>query len=577
MSNFKPALITGAAALIVVAITIIILSVGGGSSKGLYISSCSGDVLLSNSTDGTSAAAETDTVLKGGDVITVNADSFCTLVYRSKKNDQDQNYIVVEPMSQVFITEEFDGSKDGELYLNRGAVIVCSLEDIQPNVIVRTANSSYTTENTVTRVEYTLGSEASAAYTDCAAFGGNVEITMFNSLGNIVTVSGSQLDENTSQLLGSGRVSRVNTGTDSPYFEYLNTEIVLSDYSSYTLKTLITASSFGELAFTAADLKTAYDSALDAESSGASEDETNPDNADTSDTIQTAASMETTTVAPETTASTESTTAAPHTTRATEAYTTYATTTAAPASTTAPPQTTAQQVQSSDTEELYFIVTIIIDDEIYEQEVAYGNNAEKPADPVISGKIFTGWDGSFENITSDVTITAQFADDSTAVTTASTTDITFVTLPSTSVSADLTTEFGSLYHTVTIVIGDSVSTVLVKDGDTAPLPDVNVPGYTFLGWDKSALNITADTTITAMLTADVFSPTTTTSLYSTTDTVVVTFVVDGASYPVVVQKGQTAVPPLIPTTDRYGNNFVGWLGNYSSVTEDTTVTALFAQ
>lgn len=69
MKSFKTAIIAGALALVAVIATVIVLT-SGSSGYGLYISSVSGDVVISNAEGTTQAAAET--FLATGDALTVN-------------------------------------------------------------------------------------------------------------------------------------------------------------------------------------------------------------------------------------------------------------------------------------------------------------------------------------------------------------------------------------------------------------------------------------------------------------------------------------------------------------------------
>ncbi|MDE6594916.1 MAG: InlB B-repeat-containing protein, partial [Oscillospiraceae bacterium] len=240
-------------------------------------------------------------------------------------------------------------------------------------------------------------------------------------------------------------------------------------------------------------------------------------------------------------------------------------------------------------------VTIIINGAETLQEVVHGGNAIKPADPVIDGLTFAGWDKSFENITQDTIITALFKETSGSATT----------------------------HTVTVVINGRSDTIIVEHGQSANLPTtLNVEGYIFKGWDKDFTNITQDVTITAILepqtqahtvtfvingqsypvqvehggtavppyipdkstgfigwdktvnniTADV----TITAVFSVPVSHTVTFMIDGRSYPVTVEDGATVEPPFNPTTDASGRNFIGWdRGTLSNITSDTIITAIF--
>ena len=109
----------------------------------------------------------------------------------------------------------------------------------------------------------------------------------------------------------------------------------------------------------------------------------------------------------------------------------------------------------------YYTVRFVVNEEVIKEEkVQEGKSANLPVAPILEGKIFVDWVGDFENITSDVTITAVYDD-------------------------------VGLYVTF-IVDGENYGRpILVKYGD-----DVNTPtdpvkeGYTFIGWDKDLTNVT---------------------------------------------------------------------------------------
>ena len=542
MKSFKTAIIAGALALVAVIATVIVLTTGN-SGYGLYISSVSGDVVISNSEGTAQAAAET--FLTTGDALTVNAGGSCTLIYRTRDN-YDQNYIVLEPVTQVLATGKYTGKSDDELYLNRGSVIVSALNKSKKNIIIRTAGASVTTKDAAMRIAYELGEGTTT--TLAASFGGASEIQLYDSLGNAVDRDGMKLQS--PEVLGEGLSAKIVSSGDVPSFEYLNIKTDLSTYSANTLKELLTISAFhdGMLSFTAAEIKAAYDAAP----ADAPADEPEiPEESVTEETTVTTV-PETSETEEVTTVPTEETTVTTTTAQTTTAYTTtYATTTQAP-------QTTAQTTSTASGKML--TVYVIVDDEITMQEVPYGGNAVQPADPVVEGKRFVGWDGSFTNITEDeTTISAIFEDDA-SVTTAST-SVTFDTAT--------TTASDSRTFTVTVVVNGQATTQTVAYGGSAVLPAVNIPGYTFMGWDRSPDNITENCTITAILVPD--GSTTDTS--STTYTV--TFVVDGVSYPVTVSAGSSAVAPVSPTINSRGQTFVGWDTDFSNVTHDLTVTAIF--
>ena len=541
MKSFKTAIIAGALALVAVIATVIVLT-SGSSGYGLYISSVSGDVVISNAEGTTQAAAET--FLATGDALTVNAGGSCTLIYRTRDN-YDQNYIVLEPATQVLATGKYTGKSDDELYLNRGSVMVSALNKSKKNIIIRTASASVTTKDAAMRIAYELGEGTTT--TLAASFGGASEIQLYDSLGNAVDRDGMKLQS--PEVLGEGLSAKVVSSGDVPSFEYLNIKTDLSSYNADTLKELLTISAFhdGMLSFTAAEIKAAYDAAPT--EAPADEPEV-PEESVTEETTVT--TVPETSETEETTIPSEETTVT--TTTPAQTTTAYTTTTAA---TTQAPQTTAQTTSTASGKMI--TVYVIIDDEITMQEVPYGGNATQPADPVIEGKRFVGWDGSFTNITEETTISAIFEDDA-SVTTAST-SITFDTTE--------TTTSDSRMFTVTVVVNGNATTQQVAYGGSAVLPAVNIPGYVFMGWDRSPDNITENCTITAILVPDGSTTDTSATTYT------VTFVVDGVSYPVTVSAGSSAVAPVSPTINSRGQTFIGWDTDFSNVTHDLTVTALF--
>lgn len=568
MKAFKPAIITGTIALIAVIVTIIVITTGN-ASYGLYISSVSGNVNISNPNSGISEDAVIDRKLELGDVITVNDGGSCTVIYRTRDN-YDENYAVLEPSTQVFVTGEFNSKGDSEIYLNRGAVLVSSLEKAKSNIIVRTENSSVTTKDAAIRVQYETGEDKS---TSVASFGGNSAIQLYSIVGTPVDRDGNSAE--LPEYLGSGLCGRIITnGENVPKFDFLNLPVELNTFKASTLKEVLTISAFHELAFSAQDIKAAYDAApSDAAAPEAQESETEPVVTEVTDVIETEetvtipseiVSVPETDISEETTTATEYTTTTQYTTTQSYTTTTPYTTTQAYTTTTAAQTTAAQTTAETEDDDDDLIVDggdddgelievyIIIDDEIIVEEVPYGGSATKPADPVVEGKIFKGWDASFDNITGETTISAIFEDveETTAWTTAATT------------ASETTAAKGC---TVTFNINGVLTSQTVVYGGSAIPPAVNVPGYTFTGWDRSYNNITGDTIITAILVPDT----------SLTSTYTVTFIIDGIPYPVSVKAGESAVPPIIPVTNSAGQTFLGWDSNLNSVSSNMTVNAIY--
>jgi hypothetical protein len=99
-----------------------------------------------------SASAVNGVKLNKGDVITVSPESTCQITYKSKKN-KDKNYIILEPDTQVIVSDEFNGNNSGELFLMQGSVICNSAADIKANINIRTVTAQFNTAKTVSVIK----------------------------------------------------------------------------------------------------------------------------------------------------------------------------------------------------------------------------------------------------------------------------------------------------------------------------------------------------------------------------------------------------------------------------------------
>ncbi len=163
------------------------------------------------------------------------------------------------------------------------------------------------------------------------------------------------------------------------------------------------------------------------------------------------------------------------------------------------------------------------------ESVDYSSAATAPSDPSRTGYTFTGWNIVFTNITADTTITAQYSINSY--------DVTFKDYD------------GSVLKTESVDYSAAA---------TAP-SDPKRTGYTFTGWNMDFTNITSDTTVTAqyeLLYAVVFND------YDGTK-----IGIDSVTY------GSAATAPSAP--ERTGYTFTGWDMDFSNITSDTTVTAQY--
>ena len=171
-----------------------------------------------------------------------------------------------------------------------------------------------------------------------------------------------------------------------------------------------------------------------------------------------------------------------------------------------------------------------------------GGKAKAPAAPTREGYTFTGWDGEFDNVTNDLTVTATYTINK---------------------------------HTVMFVIKDEDETEKTKTVDVTDSETVQEPkqpkknGSTFLGWfedgdDEKAFDFNTPITGNKTLTA-VFK----------TNEYMVTFVdYDNTELKTeTVKHGDSATAPAVPT--REGYDFDDWDRGFDSITGDLTVKALY--
>lgn len=171
------------------------------------------------------------------------------------------------------------------------------------------------------------------------------------------------------------------------------------------------------------------------------------------------------------------------------------------------------------------------------EKVAAGADATPPADPVREGYDFTGWEGSYENVTEDCEVTATYA--------VKTFTVTFMDKDGSALAMRENVEWGTVA--------------------TAPEPPLH-DGMLFLGWDSDAyLSVKDNLVITAVYEelANIF-----TVRFLDADGTVL------KSEQVV--RGEAATAPNDPTPPAEGQVFYGWSpAVFSDIASDLDVTAVY--
>ncbi len=168
--------------------------------------------------------------------------------------------------------------------------------------------------------------------------------------------------------------------------------------------------------------------------------------------------------------------------------------------------------------------------------VTYGNGATAPADPTREGYNFTGWDTEFDNVSSELTVTATYK--------IKTYSVTFYDYD-----------------------GRKIVTRIVNHGGAArPPQDPTREGYDFVDWDKDFSNVTENLSVTATYKIKTFT---------------VTFVagvggsVSGNSSVTVNYGTEIASLSFPAVSENTGFDFDRWDYEGDTVNKNITITALF--
>jgi len=186
------------------------------------------------------------------------------------------------------------------------------------------------------------------------------------------------------------------------------------------------------------------------------------------------------------------------------------------------------------------------------QEVVSGKSAVEPVITAETGWEFTGWDKAFNNVQSDLVVTAQYREES-------------------SDPPVYTVAFAIGSHGVRT--GGGLLVQEVEEGSDATAPTVSADsGWIFLGWDVSFVNVQGDLTVTALYQESEPEPNTHTVTFYVGSHGVRT---GGGELVQEVQDGADAKAPII-TADS-GWAFRGWDISFFNVHSDLSVEPLYEE
>ncbi len=182
----------------------------------------------------------------------------------------------------------------------------------------------------------------------------------------------------------------------------------------------------------------------------------------------------------------------------------------------------------------YTVTFVDYDGTILKTEIVeHGKQATAPADPQREHYVFTGWDTTYSDITTNVTIRAMYE---------------------------------PAQYTVTFVSWDGqvLKTETVAYTESATAPDAPArEGYDFSHWSHDYTNVSSNLEVTAVYTPKEY----TVQFVDWDDTVLSVQT---------IKYGEGATPPMAPVKEGY--TFVGWDNtNYSYVTQDMIIKAMYVE
>ena len=172
------------------------------------------------------------------------------------------------------------------------------------------------------------------------------------------------------------------------------------------------------------------------------------------------------------------------------------------------------------------------------QTINYGGNATAPTITANPGWTFTGWDTAFTNVTTNLSVTAQYS------------QITY------------TVTFTAGTHGI-INSGTAVQMINYGGNATAPTTTAN-PGWTFTGWDTAFTNVTSNLTVTAQYNINTYTITFSAGAHG---------IINSGTAVQTINYGGNAVAPTL--TINPGWFFNRWDKSFTNVTSNFTVNALF--